>query len=387
MATPVELGQQTQLAFIQELILGTTPATPTGQILRWTGMDFGAEAPYINNPELRTDMMTPAGRRGGLRGKGSIDGALSYGTYDAFLAAALGNFDWTSNVIKVQPMAAGSSTTLQIAAAGKTWTRPSGSFITDGFAVGDYITSSGFTNAANNGTFLISAISATVITCTTATGLVNEGPIAAGKVGRNVRPSFTVEKGHLANGNYLPFLGCVVESVELSGKVNDPVNIKIGLMGTSVSAAANSTLFSTLTAPNTNALITTWDGSLKKDTVAMGQVLSWNLKINRNPDAAEVCGSSSLYDIQPKSAKVTGTFELYFDGIAQYAAFVAETDIAFQLNLGGLASLGYTIDLTKCRITKWGAPPKDGMMTQMVEFESFVPNSGTNTSCKITRLP
>lgn len=387
MPSPVELGQQTQLAFIQELILGTTPATPAGQILRWTGMDFGADAPYINNPELRTDMMTPAGRRGGLRGKGSIDGKLSYGTYDAFLAAVLGNFAWATNVVKVAPMANGSAASVVVASVGKTFTRATGSWVTDGFVVGDYIQTSGFTAPGNNGTFVISTISALVITCTTATGLVDDAGSATGKIARNVRPSFTVEKGHLANGNYMPFLGCVVDSVEMSGKVNDAVDIKIGLMGTSVSAASTATLFSSLTQPNTNNLITTWDGNLKKDTIAMGQVLSWNLKLNRNLDAAEVCGSSALYDIQPKSAKVTGSFELYFDSITQYSAFVAETDIAFQLNLGGLANLGYQIDLTKCRITKWGAPPKDGLMTQQVEFESFVPASGTNTSCMITRKP
>ena len=64
--------------------------------------------------------------------------------------------------------------------AAKTFTRSSGSFITDGFATTDYITTSGFSNGGNNSNFVISSISALVITCSTATGLVTEtGTVAA----------------------------------------------------------------------------------------------------------------------------------------------------------------------------------------------------------------
>lgn len=50
-----------------------------------------------------------------------------------------------------------------------TFTRSTGSFITDGFAAGMQIETSGFANAANNGTFTISSLTATVITLTTST--------------------------------------------------------------------------------------------------------------------------------------------------------------------------------------------------------------------------
>ena len=93
---PVETGEQTQLAFIQEAVFGTTPATPTGQLLRYTDLNLGPDANYIENPEFRTDGMVSAGRRGALKGNGTIGGKLSYGTYDAFLAAACGMFGWLS---------------------------------------------------------------------------------------------------------------------------------------------------------------------------------------------------------------------------------------------------------------------------------------------------
>src|SRR5262245_34978249 len=39
-----------------------------------------------------------------------------------------------------------------------------GSWITDGFAIGDHVETSGFTNAGNNGTFVVTAVTATNLT-------------------------------------------------------------------------------------------------------------------------------------------------------------------------------------------------------------------------------
>jgi len=63
--------------------------------------------------------------------------------------------------------------TVTVAAAGGTYTRSAGSYITDLFRVGQTVTWSGFTNAGNNATKVILALSATVMTTST-TGLINE---------------------------------------------------------------------------------------------------------------------------------------------------------------------------------------------------------------------
>jgi type IV pilus assembly protein PilY1 len=69
---------------------------------------------------------------------------------------------------------------ITVSSAGKTFTRSSGSFIADGFKTGIVFKTTGFTNPGNNGTFTVSAApTATTITCSAATGLVNEGPTTA----------------------------------------------------------------------------------------------------------------------------------------------------------------------------------------------------------------
>ena len=345
---PVEMGNLTQLAFIQELVFGTTPAAPVGQLLRYTGCSMSPERNFIDNPEFRTDRMKPAGRGGALRGKDSIEGLLSYGTYDAFFAAVLGCYDWLANVIKIKPLNTSGTVSVTIAAAGKTFTRGTGDFTTN-FAVDDYVEWSGFTNAANNIVGKITTLTSTVMTIAGATGLVNEGPVNAVCI-TAVRPSFTLERGHKANGIYFAHLGCVVDSFELSGKINEAVSVKFELLAKSVSNEAAASVFSSLTAVNTNDLITSWEGSISKGGAAIANVVGWTLKGTANCDTAEVCGNSALYDIQPGKVEISGSIELYFNSVALYTDMRAESDVTFALVLGPGGTKSYQIDLTKCRI-------------------------------------
>lgn len=96
----VETGNQIQVAYIAEATFGTTPATPVGQAVRFTGFSLSADRSYLKNPELRTDRQNAVGRGGVLVGKGDLSGVLSGGTYDAFFEAALMG-TWTTNVLKV----------------------------------------------------------------------------------------------------------------------------------------------------------------------------------------------------------------------------------------------------------------------------------------------
>ena len=68
---------------------------------------------------------------------------------------------------------------INVDAGAKTFTRLSGSFILDGFAIGTVFQASGFSHSGNNGIFTISNITALVITCSSATTLVNETSVSS----------------------------------------------------------------------------------------------------------------------------------------------------------------------------------------------------------------
>ncbi len=80
--------------------------------------------------------------------------------------------------------------TIAVAASAGTFTRSSGSYLTDGFLPGHVITTSGFSNAGNNTTKIIDTVTATVITVTDNSGLVDESP---GSGDEEVEAPFTLE--------------------------------------------------------------------------------------------------------------------------------------------------------------------------------------------------
>jgi hypothetical protein len=381
---PAETGNQIQVAFIQEAIFKTTPATPTGQILRKVSFTLAdSDAATLNNPELRRDRQKAPGRRGARRAKGDLSGVLSYGTYDAFLAAALGCHAWTANVVKIKAPISTGAISLAVAATAKTFTRSAGSFVTDGFAVGDVIQVAGCSNSANNGTFVVSNVAALVLTCSTASGLVDETSAAGRVIATNVRPSFTFERQHLINGFYFPFRGTVVTSFEISGKANANVDVKFGLTSASVGDEARSTLFSTLTAAGDEEISTTWTGTVKKDGTTLTALTGWSLKADPGMSEASVCGSEDLYDITPGTVAVTGSLEMIFDSYELYTAYRNETAVTFQTNVTTEDGT-YTFDVSNARITKFGAPStEDGLTKVTVDYEGY--NDATNTALKITR--
>lgn len=77
--------------------------------------------------------------------------------------------------------------TVTVAAAGGTYTRSAGSFITDGSFVGQVVQWAGFVNGGNNALKTITTLTTTVMTVST-TGLVNETGSAAGQSVVGVSP-------------------------------------------------------------------------------------------------------------------------------------------------------------------------------------------------------
>ncbi len=89
-----------QLAMVGETTWGTIPATPVFQILRFVPpATFNGAVESIKSGEKRADRNPTDSIKVGSGAAGSLNFELSYGTYDALLAAVLCN-DWNSNVLK-----------------------------------------------------------------------------------------------------------------------------------------------------------------------------------------------------------------------------------------------------------------------------------------------
>ncbi len=208
-------GITRELSKVRETTFGTTPSSPTMKAVRaLKDFDFNVSPGTIDSAEIKSDRMSRAGRLGNKKGDFSIPFELSYDAFDEMLEEALCG-TWA-------PVATATAS-IAVAATAKTFTRATGSFLTDGFAVGQQITTTGFTAPGDNSTFVISAVDALVITCSTATGLVDEAS-ASGRtittaaerlrVGNTFRSS-TFEDRNPDAHLYEQFNGCVISGLDL----------------------------------------------------------------------------------------------------------------------------------------------------------------------------
>jgi hypothetical protein len=101
---------------------------------------------------------------------------MSTGTVDANMRAALRTL-----LLAVEAATTGALTT--ISASGSVITRSGGSFVTDGFGVGDEIMASGFSDAGNNGRAMVTAITATTLTLDKSLTTASAGPAVTLSVG------------------------------------------------------------------------------------------------------------------------------------------------------------------------------------------------------------
>ena len=159
-------GGKVTLAFEDEGTWGTTDAAALVKVAYATSENFGMDTSTVLANTIRGDYIRPQVIRTDAVGTGGFNFELAYGDTDVFMSHAL-RAAWGAAV---------TTTAIAIAAvnADNTYTNAAANFVSLGFAVGDSVLVSGFTNAANNGYAVITALTTTVMTVN-GLDLVDEG--------------------------------------------------------------------------------------------------------------------------------------------------------------------------------------------------------------------
>ena len=191
---PIATGINKSVRYKKETTFGTLAGTTGGNVLRRVTAAFNLEKETYQSNEIRTDYQVQDMRHGVRTATGSLSAELSPGSYADFIAAAVAK-NFAAGV-------SAASVSYTIAASGSYWTvtRAAGSYLTDGFKVGDVIriTAAGG-NAANTGkNLLILTLTATVATVMVLNGtaMVAEGPIASATIAVQGKKTFAPTSGH-----------------------------------------------------------------------------------------------------------------------------------------------------------------------------------------------
>lgn len=333
-----------QVAYKVEATYGTIAAQSGAQALRRITSTIDLAKDTYQSKEIKTSMQVSDFRHGVRRVKGKITGDLSAGTYADFIAWALKR-DFSA-------ITAIASVSLTVAGTGPTYTvtRGTGSYLTDGVKVGHVVRLSvGTLNAANlSKNLLVTGVTGAALTVLPINGeaLVAEGPVAGCTVTVTGKTTFVPQSGHtdksfdvehwysdLAQSEV--FLGCKVESVDLSLPPMGLAQIELGVVGQDFAdtaakrgaVALTSQYFTSPGAVTTSGALAAVNGVLRMNGVAVAVLTGLSLKIAPGLSGEAVVGSKVVPFQFPGTVVVTGQATAYFDSVTLRDAFVAETEI------------------------------------------------------------
>ena len=331
-------GTNTVLYYVKEVDCGVTPDNPQWKPLRFTG-----GIPVLNRESLVSAEMDGTREINGFRlGKfnpsGDTNVEISYGSHDDILEGAQQS-TWTTGAIH-------SGVSVTVDPAAKTFTRSTGSY-TSNFAVGDLVKFVDLTGK-NQGPFLITALTATVMTCAGAKDLTAESATTDVKqgdkllVGKEIISfSILVHYTDLENGagGYDIIRGCEVSTSATTIAVNSLVTGTFGFIGKSYEVDAALPAGSTFANPMTTRPFASFDGRIQQDGQTLGFVTSAGQNTDNAAEANFEIGSRGPSFISYGRVNNTLTLETYFYDYSQFKKFAEEqkTSLGVILSLDGKA--------------------------------------------------
>lgn len=394
----IATGVAKSLRIKQETTWGTAAAASGYTALRrlTSSLDL-TKATYRSN-EIRTDYQRSDFRHGMRSVEGAISGELSCTTYADFFQAALRR-DFTAGV-------SATGLSLTIAGAGPyTLTRGAGSYLTDGFKVGDVVRiTAGAVNANNlNKNALVTALTATVMTVIPVTAgmtLTAEGPIASTTVAVTGKKTWVPTSGHTDRSYTVEhwfaniaqselFTGCKVGQVDVNLPATGMAEVNFAIQGKDITTGTAAYFTGTETASSGGTLAAV-NGILLVNGTAVGNVTGMNFSINGNLSTQEVVGSNASPDIFVGSIDVSGQMTALFENATLRDMFINETEasLVFVLTAGN-AKDSHFLAFNLPRIKVGGSSKDDGEkgLQQTIPFTALLNTAGgTGTSGDATTI-
>jgi hypothetical protein len=331
-------GISKQTTFAKQTGLGVVKSGAGGQILRRENSVFALGKQTYESDEIVSHRQSTGSRHGLQSPTGKLAGLLSPGTYKLLMASQLRK-DFVAGATT------GAITTVTAAVttgASGTFTRSAGSYLVDGFKVGDVVRWTGFAggSATNNNShnFMITALTATVMTGT----MLDGQPVVADAAGDTVTGTvvgkktlapmtghtndyFTFEEWYPDISQSEQFVDCKqnMMTVDLPASGNAKVTFDLLALSRNLNAAQQYTSPAVETTTGICAAVT---GLLLVNGSAVTNVTSVQMKLEGGAQASgPVVGSNFSPDITMGKIKVTGSFSAYFQDSVLNTMFQAET--------------------------------------------------------------
>lgn len=331
-------GIAKQTTFGKQTGLGVPKTGAGGQILRRESSVFMLGKATYESDEIVSHRQSTGSRHGLQSPTGKLSGLLSPGTYKLLMASQLRK-DFAAGATTGALTNVTAATTT---GANGTFTRAAGSYLTDGFKIGDVIRWTGWAggSAPNNNAhnFQITALTATVMTGTMLDGVAVVSDAAGDTVTGTVvgkktlapltahtNDYFTFEEWYSDISQSEVFTDCKQNSlsIDLPASGNAKVNFDLIALGRTLASAQS---FTTPTSETTTGICAAVTGLLMVNGTAIANVTGVQIKIDGGANASgPVIGSNYSPDVTMGKIKVTGSFTAYFQDAVLNTLFQAET--------------------------------------------------------------
>lgn len=375
--------------YVFETTCGVTPTSPTWSPFRFISGNMQQTRETLVSTELDGGRETTDVRLGSKQAAGEIAVELSPTSYDDLMEAALGG-TWD-----IRAGEAGLSIT--VSAAGKTFTRAAGDF-TDpptSIVVGDMVKFPSLTGD-NAGSFRVTAVTATVITCS---GIADDVLADESTVTTDIKVGDTLSIGNIRRtmsvlSNFPDSDGTddyqLVTGVEVTGftfdiSVNALVTGTIPTLGRELSLlGATAPSGSTFDPAITTGVFSSLDSRILQDGVIIGFFSSLSITNDNNQSAQFEIGSSAVAFVEKGRANNTLSISTFFSTTDLLQKFLDETVVQLIAILEGTDG-ALMFDFPTVKYT--AATPEVGGETSVVQnLEAQATGSVGNSSLIIRRI-
>jgi len=377
-------GITKQLAIKPESSYGVLAGASGAALLRRVTSTFNLAKATYQSAEIRTDYQVADFRHGVRSCAGTVAGELSPGSYSTLMQAALAR-DFTAGI---------SFTGLSLAVTTTDITRASGSFITDGFKLGDIIRLTAGTGAASdnlNINLLITNVvalditfvvvnGATITPSPTVTGatLVVQGKKTYVPQTGHTSKSFTVEEFCIGIAQSEVYTGVKVNTMGLTLPSTGISTVNFSLTGKDLTQTGTTQYFTSPSALGTTGVCAGVNGSVIFNGAKVAVITNCTINLNRNLAETTALGSNSIVESVDGRAIVDGNLSLYFIDAAARDAFKNETEVSVIINLttnNSATADFFTITMPRCKFNSFTKDDGEGAITASTAFTALLNNS------------
>lgn len=348
-----------RLAYAKESSYGVNPGTGA-KFMRITSESLGQKQQRTTSEEVTGNRLPRESIRTGVTAEGDVNFEFSVDNFDDMLEGTM------MAALPAAPSLINS--TIAVVASTQKFTAASG---LSGIAKGQWFRTSGFTDPANNGIFRAAAASTgTEIQVDAGSGLVDEASAASRKIqpSQMLRPgstlkSFTFERQWTDTTIFEPFVGMVIESLNLSIAREQKITGSVSLMGKDSVSPANSTTMGTIAAAGTQQIASAIDsfrsvreGDLAVDTTYRTTELSFTF--NNATRVKKDAASLSPFGVGLGVIEITAEWTVFLSTKALIDKYKnnSTTLLSFRIIGPSASAADYVFTFTKARITDLSDP-------------------------------